>query len=62
MVGGAHGQAGQHVQQHVGVVRELDNVLATILLPQAVEVIALVVALINRLVTLLLAQVRSLKG
>ena len=62
MVGGAHGQAGQHAQQHVGVVRELGNVLATILLPQVVEVIALVVALINRLVTLLLAQVRSLKG
>ena len=39
MVGGAHGQGGHHVMQHVVVVRGPDNVIVTILLPQGVEVI-----------------------
>ena len=62
MVGGAHGQAGQRAQQRVGVVRELDNVLATTLRPQGVEVIALVAAAINRHAVLPVARVRPLTG
>ena len=61
MVGGAHGQPGHHAQQHVVVVKEPGNVCATTLLHQGVEVTALVAALVNRLVTLLVAQVRPLK-
>ena len=52
MVGGAHGQAGHHVMPHVVVVRGPDNVIVTILSPQGVEVIVLVVAVSNRFVTL----------
>ena len=62
MVGGAHGQAGQHARQRVGVVRELDNVLATILYPQGVEVIVLVAIPVNRHAVLPVAQVRLLTG
>ena len=41
MVGGAHGQVGQHALQHVEVVRGPDNVSATILPLRVVEVIVL---------------------
>ena len=51
MVGGAHGQAGHHVMQHVVVVRGLDNVIVTILLPQEAEYIVLVEAVNKRVVT-----------
>ena len=60
MVGGAHGQVGHHVQQHVAVVKGPDNVPATILLLQGVEVIVLVAAQVDSLVTLQVVQVRSL--
>ena len=50
MVGGAHGQIGHHVQKHVVVVKELDDVFVTILLPQGEELIVLVAATSNRLV------------
>ena len=62
MVGGARGQVGHHVQQLVVVVKEQDNVYATILSPQGVEVIVSVAAVINKLVTLQIVQVRPLKG
>jgi len=56
-VGGAHGQVGHHVQQLVVVVKELDNVHATILLPREVEMIALVATANKELVTLQNVQV-----
>ena len=61
MVGGAHGQGGHHVMQHVVVVRGQDNVLVTILPPQEVEVIVLVATSSKRIVTLQNVQVRSLR-
>ena len=61
MVGGAHGQAGHHVMQHVVVVRGPDNVIVTILLPQEAEYIVLVVAVNKRVVTLQVVQVRPLR-
>ena len=59
MVGGACGQAGLHVRQHAGVVKEPGNGFATILHPQGVEMIVLVVIPINRHATLPVVQVRS---
>jgi len=61
-VGGAHGQVGRHVQELAVAVKELDNVHATTLLPQAAEMIALVAAASNKLVTLQIALVRTLKN
>ena len=61
MVGGALGQPGHHVQQHVGAVKEPGNGFVTILLPQGVEVIVLVTTPINRHATLPVVQVRSNK-
>ena len=61
MVGGVHGQGGHHVMQHVVVVRGLDDVIVTILLPQGVEVIVLVATGSERIVTLQTVQVRSLR-
>lgn len=62
MVGGAHGQVGHHVQQRVVVVKGPDNVPATILLLQGVEVIVVVAAQVDSLVTLQVVQVRSLRA
>ena len=61
MVGGAHGQAGHHVQQLVVVVEELDSALASILLPREVEMIALVATASSKLVTLQIVQVKALR-
>ena len=61
MVGGAHGQTGHHVMQHVVVVRGPDNVIVTILPPQGVEVIVLVTAANNRFAALETVQVRPLR-
>ena len=61
MVGGAHGQAGHHVMQHVVVVIGPDNVIVTILLPQEAEYIVLVEAVNKRVVTLQVVQVRPLR-
>ena len=61
MVGGAHGQTGHHVMQHVVVVRGPDNVIVTILLPQEAEYIVLVEAVNKRVVTLQVVQVRPLR-
>ena len=61
MVGGAHGQAGHHVMQHVVVVRGPDNVIVTILLLQEAEYIVLVEAVNKRVVTLQVVQVRPLR-
>ena len=62
MVGGAHGQVGRRAQQLVVVVKELGNAHAIILLPQEVEMIALVATASNKLVTLQIVQVRPLKN
>ena len=51
MVGGALGVLGHHALQHVGVVKEPENVFATTLHHQRVEVN-------NRLAALLIVQVR----
>ena len=61
MEGGAHGQAGHHVMQHVVVVRGPDNVIVTILLLQEAEYIVLVEAVNKRVVTLQVVQVRPLR-
>ena len=61
MVGGAHGQGGHHVMQHVVVVRGPDDVIVTILLPQEAEMIVLVATDSRRIVTLQNVQVRSLR-
>ena len=61
MVGGAYGQGGHHVMQHVVVVIGPDNVLVTILPPQEVEVIVLEATSSKRIVTLQNVQVRSLR-
>ena len=58
MVGGAHGLAGHHVLQHVVIVRRPDNVPVITLLPQEVEIIALVAVTSNKVVTLLVVLVR----
>ena len=62
MVGGALGQPGRHVRQHVVVVKEPGNAFVTILLPRGVEVIVLVATPINRHATLPVVQVRSDKA
>ena len=62
MVGGAHGQVGRHVQELVVAVKELDNVYATTLFPQAAEMIALVATANSKLVTLQVVLVRTLKN
>ena len=61
MVDGVHGQGGHHVMQHVVVVRGPDDVIVTILLPQGVEMIVLVATGSERIVTLQIVQVRSLR-
>ena len=61
MVGGAHGQGGHHVMQHVVVVRGPDDVIVTVLLPQEAEMIVLVATDSKRIVTLQNVQVRSLR-
>jgi len=58
MVGGALGVLGHHALQHVGVVKEPENVFATTLHHQRVEVIVLVAIVNNRLAALLIVQVR----
>ena len=58
MVGGAHGLAGHHVLQHVVIVRRPDNVPVITLLPQEVEIIALVAVTNDKVVTLLVVLVR----
>ena len=60
MVGGAHGQVGRRVQQLVAVVKEQDNVYATILSPQGVEGIVSVAAASKGVVPLQVVQVRPL--
>ena len=57
MVGGAHGQAGCHVLQHVGMVTEPGNVFVTTLSPQEVEITVQVATLREKLVTLQSVQV-----
>jgi len=59
MVGGAHGQVGQHALQHVVVVREPDDVFATTLHPQVVGVIVWVAIVNHKLATLQPVQVRQ---
>ena len=61
MVDGVHGQGGHRVMQHVVVVRGPDDVIVTILLPQGVEMIVLVATGSERIVTLQIVQVRSLR-
>ena len=58
MVGGAHGQAGHCVRQLVVAVKELDNACVTILLPQEVEAIVLVIIVSKEFVALQVVQVR----
>ena len=62
MVGGAHGQVGRLVQELVVAVKEPGNVRVTTLLPQAVEMIALVATTSNKLVTLQVVLVRPLEN
>ena len=52
MVGGAHGQTGHCVLQHVVMVTEADNVCVTTLSQQGVEKTVQVAALREKLVTL----------
>ena len=61
MVGGAHGQGGHHVMQHVVVVRGPDDVIVTVLLPQEAEMIVLVAIDSKRIVTLQNVQVTFLR-
>ena len=57
MVNGAHGLTGHHVLQHVVIVGRPENVSVTTLLPQQVEVIALVTVASHYPVTLQVAPV-----
>ena len=57
MVGGARGQAGHHVLQHVVMVREADNVFVTIPPPYGEEMIVLMTTLRERFVTLQIVRV-----